>query len=109
MPFVPRLLAPIAVVFALGTAAAFAGFPVEGRIVAFECGDNCYLRITTDAGKEIHALCAVGPCADWAEKAEMPAKFVGRPVNGTLGRGERYDGAGNKMGGFPAFETLKLK
>lgn len=108
MTFVRRLVVPVAA-FVLGTSAASAGFPVEGRIVAFECGDNCYLRIITDAGKEVHALCAVGPCAEWAEKAEMPAKFVGKPVSGTLGRGERYDGAGNKMGGFPAFESLKLK
>lgn len=90
-------------------AALAAGKPVEGRIVSFECGDNCYLTIQPDKGAEINALCGVGPCEKWAETAEMPASFVGRRVIGTLAKGMRYDGAGNKMGTYPSFETLKMR
>ncbi|MER2606937.1 MAG: hypothetical protein ABTQ29_13970 [Siculibacillus sp.] len=110
MPHAVRL-APFALAVALLASPALAagGRPIEGEISAFECGDNCYLTVVTDAGKEINALCAVGPCVSWAENAEMPAKFVGRRVGGTLGSGMRYDGDGNKMGKYPAFETLKLK
>lgn len=103
------LVAAVAAALFVGAGAAQAASPVEGRIVGFECGDNCYLQITTDKGKDVNALCSVGPCEKWAENAEMPAKFVGRKVEGTLGKGMRYDGDGNPMGGFPAFETLKLK
>lgn len=96
--------------FVLASGAAFAaGKPVEGRIVSFECGDNCYLTLTTDTGAKVEALCGVGPCEKWLETAEMPAAFVGRRVTGTLGQGMRFDGDGNKMGKFPSFETLKLK
>lgn len=100
----------VAATLVFGTATALAaGKPVEGRIVSFECGDNCYLTLTTDAGAKVEALCGVGPCETWLETAEMPASFVGRRVIGTLGQGMRYDGGGNKMGKFPSFETLKLK
>lgn len=86
-----------------------AGKPVEGKIVSFECGDNCYLTLRTDAGTQIEALCGVGLCKTWAEAAEMPAAFVGRRVGGTLGRAPRFDGDGNKMDMFPAFESLTPK
>lgn len=97
-----------ALLLASGAALA-AGKPVEGKIVSFECGDNCYLTVKPDTGAEINALCGVGPCAKWAETAEMPASFVGRRVIGTLAKGMRYDGDGNKMGTYPSFESLKMK
>ena len=107
----PALLASaiaVSLVVASGAALA-AGKPVEGKIVSFECGDNCYLTIQPDKGAEINALCGVGPCEKWAETAEMPASLVGRRVTGTLGKGMRYDGDGNKMGTYPSFESLKVK
>jgi hypothetical protein len=86
--------------------AAAAGKKAAGIITNFECGDNCYLTIKTEGGREITALCAARNCAAWNEQAEMPEKFMGRQVQVTIGVGEQYDGAGNLMGDFPAFTRM---
>ncbi len=94
--------------FASGSAFA-TGKTVEGRIVSYECGDNCYLTLRTDAGKTIVAMCYVGLCEKWVDAAEMPTSFVGRRVGGKIGVGTRVDGAYNKLDQFPNFETLTAK
>jgi hypothetical protein len=80
----------------------------SGKIVRFECGDNCYLIIRTSAGKELTGLCAAKTCQPWNEAVEMPAKYVGRRVTVTLGKGQQVDGAGNVMGDFLSFTAVRF-
>jgi hypothetical protein len=79
-----------------------------GRIIRFECGDNCYLVIKTKAGEELTGLCVAQTCRPWNEAAEMPAKYVGRRVAVTRGTGKQVDGSGNVMGDFPSFTSIRF-
>ncbi len=79
---------------------------VSGEIRAYECGDNCYLTILSEDGEELTGLCAAPECDPWNEVAEMPARFVGRPVTVTIEMGEQTDAEGNVMGEFPAFTRI---
>lgn len=79
-----------------------------GVIKTYECGDNCYLTITTDKGEDLTALCAADACGAWNEQAEMPAEMVGRKVEVSLTVGKQYDGNGTEMGEFPSFSQIKF-
>lgn len=79
-----------------------------GVIKSYECGDNCYLTITTEKGEELTALCAADACGAWNEQAEMPADLIGRKVEVSVGSGKQYDGAGNEMGDFPSFNKVTV-
>ena len=97
-----------------GLAAAvllLAGFtPIEqavvGKIVSFECGDNCYLTIATSERTQLTGLCAATACQPWNEAVELPADLVGTPVTVTLDVGTQFDGGGNDMGPFIAFSEI---
>jgi hypothetical protein len=39
-----------------------------GTIKSYECGDNCYLTITTAKGEELTALCVADECVPWNEQ-----------------------------------------
>jgi hypothetical protein len=78
----------------------------EGVIVRYECGDNCYLTIKRDDGRELTGLCAAPGCAAWNDVAEMPKRFLGQRVRVVIGRGKQYDGAGNVMGTTTSFEQI---
>ena len=80
---------------------------VFGRIASFECGDNCYLTITTDTGRKMTGLCSAPMCRPWNDKAEMPGRLVGSRVAATVGVGRQFDGAGNVMGRTTAFTKLR--
>ncbi len=80
-----------------------------GIIKSYECGDNCYLTITTDKGEELTALCAADACGAWNEQAEMPADLIGKKVEVSVGSGKQYDGAGNEMGDFPSFTKVTVE
>lgn len=83
---------------------------LEGRIVRYECGDNCYLTVRDAAGKAHTGLCSAPQCAAWNEKAEMPKRFIGQSVRVTVGKGKQFDGEGNVMGttdAYPKIEFLK--
>lgn len=82
---------------------------VEGAIVRFECGDNCYLTIRDASGKERTGLCAAPQCAPWNDVAEMPKSFEGRRVSVSVGRGKQFDGAGNVMGVTDAFQRIEFR
>ncbi len=79
-----------------------------GKIVSFECGDNCYLTIKPKTGDEINALCSVDLCATWYETQAMPPKYIGKTVKITIGTGKQVDGAGNDMGEYPEITKLKI-
>jgi len=81
---------------------------VKGVISDYGCGDNCYLTITDVGGKEISGLCTAPLCQQWNENAEMPAKFKGKKVIVTVGKGLQYDGEGNVMGETESFEKIDL-
>jgi hypothetical protein len=93
-------------IFALPSAAADS--KASGKIVRFECGDNCYLIIKTRAGKEVTGLCVAKTCQPWNEVAKMPEKYVGRRVAVTMGAGQQIDGSGNVMGDFLSFTSIRF-
>lgn len=80
---------------------------IEGSIVEFICGDNCYLTIKTARGQE-DGLCEAKICVGWFENQEMPKSFVGRKVRATLGTGVQRDSAGTVMGKMTSFKTLEF-
>lgn len=100
------VMAGVVLAFASGAATAGTKVVAEGAIVRFECGDNCYLTIRRESGKELTGLCSAPVCTRWNDVAEMPKSFVGRRVRVTIGRGKQYDGAGNVMGTTAAFERI---
>lgn len=81
---------------------------VSGRLVKFECGDNCYLTILTDDGNEQTGLCGTGPCDAWNRKGFMPQTMVGKRVTVTLGIGQQVRGEDEPGGHMISFETVKF-
>ena len=85
------------------------GATIEGKIDSYDCGDNCYLTIIDQNGKERSGLCTSESfCQEWNEKAEMPDSFKGKAVKAIIGSGVQYDGEGNVMGSMAAFEHIEL-
>lgn len=81
---------------------------IVGKIVAFDCGDNCYLTVQTAEGTDVVGLCHAPQCAPWVEEQAMPKAMFGRKVRATVGMGKQTDGAGNVMGETEAFTALKF-
>ena len=81
---------------------------VSGSIQYFECGDNCYLTITTSSDEELTGLCVAESCEPWNLAAEMPEDQVGRRVMVEVEMGQQTDADGNLMGEFPAFTELQF-
>ncbi len=77
-----------------------------GVIKSYECGDNCYLTITTDKGEDLTGLCATDECASWNEMATMPDDMIGRKIEVLIGKGKQFDAEGNDMGEFPSFDKF---
>jgi hypothetical protein len=77
-----------------------------GTIKNYECGDNCYLTITTAKGEELTALCVADECVPWNEQTAMPEDMIGKKIEVTVGTGKQYDGDGNDMGEFASFTKL---
>jgi hypothetical protein len=78
----------------------------KGKIVRFECGDNCYLVIQPEGTEELTGLCVADACTPWNEIAEMPAELIGKAVEVTIGTGIQYDGSGNEMGETTSFTKI---
>jgi hypothetical protein len=81
---------------------------VNGKIKAFDCGDNCYLTIATKSGDEV-GLCVAPECEPWNADAVIPDKLIGRAVEATIGIGERYDGSGTFMDHALSFRRVSIK
>ena len=81
---------------------------VSGTITSYECGDNCYLTITSDSGEEHVGLCAAPECVPWNEVAEMPEDMVGVHVVAATAMGTQFDGNGDPVGEMLAFESIEL-
>ena len=109
-PFRSRpLLAGIAALLLANGSLALAGErAVTGTITSFQCGDNCYLTITSASGEEHVGLCAAPECAAWNEVAEMPKSMVGKDVVATVGVGTQFDGNGDPVGEMLAFEKIEV-
>jgi len=79
-----------------------------GTILGYECGDNCYLTILTDAGEELTGLCVADTCQPWNDVVALPPELLGARVETVVGTGSQFDAAGNDMGPFPAFLEINL-
>jgi hypothetical protein len=111
LPYASRThLRLLLIVAAIGTSAPTAAqnSSREGRILAFECGDNCDLAIIDKLNKELTGLCTAPECAKWNEEVSMPSHYKGKRVAVTLGRGVQLDGGGNKMGEMLAFKKVRF-
>lgn len=101
-------------VFAAAAALVLAATPVSagdvvvGQIGSYECGDNCYLTITSIEGTDLTALCVAEQCADWNMEAFMPEDRVGLSVVATVGLADQVDGSGTVMGQWLAFTTIQF-
>jgi hypothetical protein len=80
----------------------------EGRILEFECGDNCYLTIVDKLNRELTGLCTAPECAKWNEEVSMPSHYKGKRVDVTLGKGVQLNAGGTKMGEMLAFKKIKF-
>ena len=88
------------------SAEAQQGQTLTGTIKEFTCGDNCYLTIRTEQGREETALCEAKDCQPWNDMTAMPAKFIGRRIRVGVGNGIQYDGSGRRMGTMKSFRTI---
>ncbi|MDD1617860.1 MAG: hypothetical protein LUQ28_15645 [Methylococcaceae bacterium] len=82
-----------------------------GTIMAFECGDNCYLTIVDEQGQDHQALCADdNVCEKIMNNPDDPvlAGYKRKLVKVTIGQGKQYDGAGTVMGTMDAFEKIQV-
>lgn len=81
---------------------------LEGTISGYECGDNCYLIITDKKGKKHTGLCHATFCnASWAWQT-MPARYKGKRVRVTVGKGTQIDGEGDVMDTMDAFTKIQF-
>lgn len=90
------------------TAAKDRGPRVEGTILRFECGDNCWLTINWGDDQELTALCLAKACAPWNMRAAMPKDLVGKDVSAVLGAGAAVNGEGEIQNYALAFTDLKI-
>ncbi len=80
-----------------------------GKIMNYECGDNCYLTIRTNTGQNITGLCSAPECRDWNENTEMPAKFIGKTILVLVGSGDQTTIDGHPMNqDFVSFENIEF-
>ena len=103
-----RAFVPLALLFTpISFANAEDGDMAGGKIVRFECGDNCYLTIKPEDGEEITGLCEAETCQPWNEVAEIPQDLIGTDAEVTLGTGKQFDAEGNEMGETISFTVVK--
>ena len=90
-------------------ATAAQSWTFEGRIVSFECGDNCYLTIKDQFGGQHMGLCVAALCGPWNKETSIPKPLIGRKVVADIGMGTQLNGNGDIMALHMAFKTLRLK
>ena len=81
---------------------------VDGKIVSFDCGDNCYLTIATKDGQEV-GLCVAPECDPWNADTVIPKALIGKSVKATIGIGERYMGDGSFVDHALSFRRVAIK
>ena len=79
---------------------------ITGRIVSYDCGDNCYLTIKDSKGKEHSGLCSAAVCQKWNEAVEMPERYKGDMVRIQVGTDWRYDDGGNRRDKMDSFQKI---
>ena len=87
-------------------AVAATNLTLEGKIVGFQCGDNCYLTIKTVNGREESGLCVAKECAKWNDTTEMPKSFIGKRVRIKVGVGVQLNGNGDAEGHMISFDSI---
>jgi hypothetical protein len=103
-----RLFATMALVVSAAALPAMAGDLLAGDIGSFECGDNCYLTIVSDAGTDLTGLCVAAACETWNAEVMIPEDQIGRAVLVTVGTADQVDGGGTVMGSFVAFTGIEF-
>ena len=105
-----RLAAALLLGIGLATQTQAAGDnrAISGTIIAYECGDNCYLTVRTEFGEDLNALCVADACQPWNEIVALPPELMGAQVDALVGTGNQYDAAGNDMGPYPAFLEITV-
>ncbi len=103
------LSAALLLCLALATPAYAEKGVLEGVIKGFECGDNCYLTVTSSAGEEVTGLCVAAECGPWNDVTQIPEEMIGKAVSITTGTGQQVDGSGNVMGEMISFEAIHLQ
>jgi hypothetical protein len=81
------------------------GQTLAGRIKKFECGDNCYLTITTPTG-DVDGLCSAKVCVPWFENQKMPSRMIGKKVVVTTGMDKQVDGNYDVVGRYLSFKKI---
>ncbi|MFN0140727.1 MAG: hypothetical protein ACKVQW_11665, partial [Pyrinomonadaceae bacterium] len=82
---------------------------LEGKIVRYECGDNCYLDIADKKGKQHRGLCHAKFCDEsWAWKT-MPSRYKGRRVRVTVRKERQGDGEMLWMDAFTKIQFLTAR
>jgi TPR repeat protein len=81
---------------------------VDGKIVSFDCGDNCYLTVKTKDGQEV-GLCVAPECDPWNTDSAMPEALIGKSVKAMIGIGERYMDDGSFVDHALSFRKVTLK
>jgi len=80
----------------------------NGRIAEFTCGDNCYLTVVDDFGKQHNGLCVAPTCAPWNKATAIPKGLVGRQVSVKVGMGVQIDSSGTEQGRMLSFREITL-
>lgn len=80
-------------------------------LIAFECGDNCYLHYfpRVEGSRDEFALCQADICEDWKTVGLLPTPLEKAQVKAKFGTGNQVDGSGNVMiHNYPAITDIKL-
>lgn len=97
------------IIFAFASAQALeSGIVIEGHILKYECGDNCYLTVLDSALNEHVGLCTAPLCRSWNFVAKMPGRFAGIRVRATVTAGNQLNGDAEIIGKFDAFSQIEL-
>ena len=81
---------------------------IDGTISDYSCGDNCYLTITDNKGKEHVGLCSSPVCTRWNADTAMPDSYRGKRVTVTVGKGRLFTGDGRAAGTMDAFIKIRI-
>ena len=68
------------------------------RLKEFSCGDNCYLVVLDNKGKEHTLICSDKICEKWADSNELPAELLHAVVEITTSTKNLYSASGKIVG-----------
>ena len=81
---------------------------INGKIISFECGDNCWLTIETEDKNQLTGLCVASACKPWNFKTEIPKELIGSKVTVRLSKGQALDASFRVRGSATAFDNIRF-